>query len=137
MSRVTRKHLLLHARKQRHISATQLISIFVFSAQILAPLYFLYHKEYVLLRRAISLKVNYEKVKFSNCVFGISLVIMSGHTCKSFEKNINDVQNKGNREINTAQHNYSKKRNLIVYKLKGLKGKFLCILQTVVYHQRM
>ena len=26
-------------------------------------------KEFVLLRRAISLKVNYEKVKFSNCVF--------------------------------------------------------------------
>ena len=28
-----------------------------------------YYKEFVLLRRAISLKVNYEKVKFSNCVF--------------------------------------------------------------------
>ena len=28
-----------------------------------------YDKEFVLLRRAISLKVNYEKVKFSNCVF--------------------------------------------------------------------
>ena len=27
------------------------------------------HKEFVLLRRAISLKVNYEKIKFSNCVF--------------------------------------------------------------------
>ena len=26
-------------------------------------------KEFVLLRRAISLKVNYEKVKLSNCVF--------------------------------------------------------------------
>ena len=60
-------------------------------------------KEFVLLRRAISLKVNYEKVRFSNCVlFLITLVIMNGHTCKLFENSINDVQNKGNGEINTA-----------------------------------
>ena len=38
-----------------------------------------------------------------------------------FENIIDDVQNKGNGEINTAYHNFSKKRNLIVYKLKGLK----------------
>ena len=53
-------------------------------------------KEFVLLRRAISLKVNFEKVKFSNCV--CNLVIMNGHSCKLFET----VQNKGNGEINTA-----------------------------------
>ena len=35
-------------------------------------------KEFVLLRRAISLKVKYEKVKFSNCVLAITLVIMNG-----------------------------------------------------------
>ena len=40
----------------------------------LSPLVESYHfelriKEFVLLRRAISLKVNYEKVNFSNCVF--------------------------------------------------------------------
>ena len=34
---------------------------------------------------------------------------MNGHTCKLFENTINDVQNKGNGEINTAKHNYSKK----------------------------
>ena len=51
--------------------------------------------EFVLLRRAISLKVIYEEVKFSNCVFAITLVIMDGHTCKLFENVINDVQNKG------------------------------------------
>ena len=60
-------------------------------------------KEFVLIRLAISLKVNYEKVKFSNYVFfAITLVIMNGHTCKLFENIINDVQNKGNGEINTA-----------------------------------
>ena len=50
---------------------------------------------------------------------------MNGHTCKLFENIINDAQNKGNGEINTAKHNYLKEGNLIVYKLKGLKGKFL------------
>ena len=80
------------------------------------------YKEFVQLRRAISLKVNYEKVKFSNFVFAITLVIiMNGHTCKLFENIINDVQNKGSGEINTAKHNYSKNHNLIA---EG-KGKFL------------
>ena len=43
------------------------------------PLLHLYlnPKEFVLLRRAISLKVNYEKVKFSNCVFVKTLVIIN------------------------------------------------------------
>ena len=56
----------------------------------------------VLLSRAISLKVNYEKVKFSNFVFTITLVIMNGHMCKLFKNVIHDVQNKGNGEKNTA-----------------------------------
>ena len=47
-------------------------------------------KEFVLLGHAIALKVNYEKVKYSNCVFAITLVIMNGHTCKLFESIIND-----------------------------------------------
>ena len=57
--------------------------------------------------------------------FAITLVIMNGHTCKLFDSIINDVQNKGNGEINTAYHNYSKKHNFKVYTLYGLKGKFL------------
>ena len=32
----------------------------------------------------------------------MTLVIMNGHTCKSFENIINDVQNNGNGEINTS-----------------------------------
>ena len=59
-------------------------------------------KEFVLLRRAISLKVNYEKVKFSNCAFAITILIMNRHTCKLFENIIKDVQNKGSGEVNTA-----------------------------------
>ena len=60
-------------------------------------------KEFVLSRRAISLKVNYEKVNFSNCVFCDEFsVIINGHTCKLFENIINDIQNKGNGKINTA-----------------------------------
>ena len=43
-------------------------------------------------------------LKFSNCVFAITfkLMIMNGQTCKLFENIINDVQNKGNGEKNTA-----------------------------------
>ena len=59
-------------------------------------------KEFVLLMRAISLKVKYEKANFSNCVLAITLVIMNGYTFKLFENIINGVQNKGNGEINTA-----------------------------------
>ena len=47
-------------------------------------------------------KVNHEKVKFLNCVFAITLVIIYGHTCKLFENIINDVQNMGNGKINAA-----------------------------------
>ena len=42
---------------------------------------------------------------------------------------MNDVQNKGNGEINRLNITSQKERNLIVFKLNGLKGKFLCILQ--------
>ena len=49
-------------------------------------------KEFVLLRRAISLKVNYEKVKISNWNFCDNL----------FDNTINNIKNKGNGEINTA-----------------------------------
>ena len=62
-------------------------------------------KEFVLLRCAISLKFNYEKVKFSNCVFcdNFSDYIWTMDIHVNYLKNIiNDVQNKGNGEINTA-----------------------------------
>ena len=49
----------------------------------------LIRKEFVLLRRAISLKVNYEKVKFSTVFFATLLVLLNGHTCKLFENIIN------------------------------------------------
>ena len=61
-----------------------------------------YKKEFVLLKHAISLKVKYEKVNFQTVFFAIILVIINGHTCKLFEKSIDDVQNKGNGEINTV-----------------------------------
>ena len=38
-------------------------------------------KELVLLRRAISLKVDYKKVNFQTGFFAITLVIINGHTC--------------------------------------------------------
>ena len=59
-------------------------------------------KEFVLLRRAISLKVNYEKGNFQPVIFATTLVIMNGHTCKLFENFINDIQHKGKLEINMA-----------------------------------
>ena len=59
-------------------------------------------KGFVLLRRAISLKVNYENVIILNCVFAITIVIMNGHKCQLFENIINDVKNMGNGEINVA-----------------------------------
>ena len=45
-----------------------------------------------------------------------------------FENIINDVQNKGNGEIIRLNMTTQKERNLIVYKLKGLKGN-VCVLQ--------
>ena len=63
---------------------------------------FLNKEFFVLLTCAISLKVNYEQIRFSNYVFAITLIIMNGHIYTLFEIIINDVQNKGNGEINTA-----------------------------------
>ena len=47
---------------------------------------------------------------FQTVFFAITLVIMNGHTCKLFENIINDAQNKGNGQINTAKHNGTKKK---------------------------
>ena len=75
---------------------------------------------------------------FSNCIFfAITLVIMNGHTCKLFENIINDVQNKGNGEINTAYHNYSTRTYYDSVQVEGPERKVSMNLTTVLYHQRM
>ena len=56
-----------------NFSAVHGFQLLIYKPQNLCICYVSYqkvlNKEFVLLRRAISLKVNYEKVKFSNCVF--------------------------------------------------------------------
>ena len=53
-------------------------------------------REDILLRCVISLTMICEKVKFSNCDFVISFVIIKRHTFKLFKNKLNDVQNNGN-----------------------------------------
>ena len=81
------------------------------------------------------LKSFVKKKRFLIGSFAIIFVIMNEHTCKLFTcKNIlNDVQINDNGEINTAQHNYSKKNCiLILFRLKGMKSKFLLILRLYI-----
>ena len=86
------------------------IGKFSFSKKIL--------KESLLLRRGISLKVIYEKVKISNCDFCNNFHDYN-ETCKLFQNILNDVQTKGIWEIIAVLHNYKKKCILILYMLKG------------------
>ena len=64
-----------------------------------------------------------EKAYLNN--FVISAIIsafINGNKCKPFKDILNGVQTKGNGEINTTQHNYSKNCILILYKMKGLNN---------------
>ena len=45
--------------------------------------------------------------------------------CKLFKNILNDVQTIGNEEINSVHYNYSKMYFDTLFKLKGLKSKFL------------
>ena len=51
--------------------------------------------------REISLKVICEKVKFQTMIFAF-VIVMNRHTCKSFNKILNDVQPEDNVEITTT-----------------------------------